>query len=166
MISKRFPLLFAAILLMAVPFCARADGPQSADPWKRDPVTKTISPRRAGDSASISATVPTNNASASPVTVTDAGYYRNNSAGAMTFNLPAITTATIGKQYCVSNYAGRSGAITLQMPAATQLNEDGTLKTAAGTAVSAGALGDRACVVAAAVGVYDWFPGKGTWTLN
>ncbi len=105
-------------------------------------------------------------ATTSPQAVVKTGFFLNNSAGAMTFNLPVITASTVGNQYCFRNYTARSGAITLQLPAATSVDVDGENGTAAGTLVSGGALGDAACVVAVAVGQYMAYIGTGVWTNN
>lgn len=104
----------------------------------------------------------------SPVTVaaTPAIFYFNNSAGAMTFNLPTITTGMIGTQFCFRNSATRTGAITLQAPASTYIDKDGANGTVAGTIVSSGALGDCASVLAVSTTQYVFFAGKGTWTNN
>jgi len=114
----------------------------------------------------VSGTLPVTVATVSPQAVAQTGFFFNNAAGAMTFNLPAITTATVGNQYCFRNYTGRTGAITLQLPAATSVDVDGVNGTAAGTLVSGGALGDSACVVAVAVGQYMAYIGTGVWTNN
>lgn len=101
-----------------------------------------------------------------PVTVSSVGFYYNNAAGALTFNLPVITLANIGYQFCFRNSVTRTGAITIQSPAATYIDVDGTNGTAAGTLVSAGALGDSACIVAVSVAQYVAYTNKGTWTNN
>jgi hypothetical protein len=105
-------------------------------------------------------------ATSSPVTVAETGFYLNNSSGAMTFNLPAITTANVGAQFCFRNAVTRTGAITIQLPATTSLDVEGANGSAAGTLVSGGALGDSACVVAQAAGQYLGYKGVGTWTNN
>lgn len=102
----------------------------------------------------------------SPVTVSTSGYFFNNSAGAMTFNLPTITSALVGRQICFFNDSTRTGAITLQAPASTVINRGGTNGSTAGTLVSAGALGDGACVVAVTTTKYLATISSGTWTNN
>lgn len=119
-----------------------------------------------GRNVAISPTLPVTVATVSPQAVERTGFFFNNAAGAMTFTLPAITAATIGNQYCFRNYVGKSGAITIQLPAATSVDVDGVNGTAAGTLVSGGALGDSACVVAVAVGQYMAYIGTGVWTNN
>jgi hypothetical protein len=114
----------------------------------------------------IAPTLPVTVATVSPQAVAQTGFFLNNSAGAMTFNLPVITASTVGNQYCFRNYTARTGAITLQLPAATSADVDGKNGTAAGTLVSGGALGDSACVVAVAVGQYMAYIGTGVWTNN
>src|SRR5581483_11189120 len=52
----------------------------------------------------------------SPITVSMVGWHLNNSTGAITYNLPLITTGTIGAQYCFRNAVTRTGAITLKAP--------------------------------------------------
>lgn len=99
-----------------------------------------------------------------PASVGLTGFYFNNAAGALTFNLPTITT--VGSQYCFRNYIGKSGAITLAAPASTYINVRGTNGSAAGTLVSNGALGDSACVVAVTTTQYVAYLGDGVWTNN
>jgi len=110
--------------------------------------------------------VPLAIATSSPISPAATGFYLNNNAGAVTYNLPAITAATVGLQMCFRQAVGKSGAITLQLPASTSMDIDGANGTAAGTLVSGGALGDAACVVGQAVGQYVGYVGKGTWTNN
>jgi hypothetical protein len=110
--------------------------------------------------------VPVTISTTSPVTVAAWGFYYNNSAGAMTFTLPAITSATVGKQYCFRNYVTRTGAITLQAPASTYIDKDGANGTAAGTLVSSGTVGDSVCVVGTSTTQYVAYVGAGTWTNN
>jgi len=94
------------------------------------------------------------------------GYVFNNTPGALTVNLPTITSANIGVQICVRNYPTKTGAITLQAPASTYIGKDGANGSAAGTLVSAGALGDAACVVAASATQYIAYISSGAWTNN
>ncbi len=101
-----------------------------------------------------------------PVAVAATGFYLNNAAGALTFTLPAITADGIGKQYCFRQSPTRTGAITLQLPASTYSDKDGTNGTAAGTVVSGGAAGDAACVVAISTTQYVLYVGNGSWTNN
>ncbi len=128
-----------------------------------EPVDPTIVRTDAQGNLKISPTLPVTVATVSPQAVTQTGFFFNNAAGAMTFNLPPITTATVGNQYCFRNYTARTGAITLQLPAATSVDVDGVNGTAGGTLVSTGALGDSVCVVAVAVGQYMAYIGSGTW---
>ncbi len=162
MVRLRTVILAALALAAFAP--SLAQGPAPPQLWKRS--GGVLSPRRAGDSVAISPTLPVTVATVSPQAVTQTGFFFNNAAGAMTFNLPAITTATVGNQYCFRNYTARTGAITLQLPAATSVDVDGVNGTAAGTLVSGGALGDSACVVAVAVGQYMAYIGTGVWTNN
>ena len=101
-----------------------------------------------------------------PVTVADAGFYFNNAAGALTYNLPAITSGSIGSRFCFRNLATRTGAITLQAPATTYIDKDGANGSAAGTIVSSGALADSACVLAVTTTQYVFYLGSGTWANN
>lgn len=101
-----------------------------------------------------------------PVTVNKGGFWYNNSAGALTFNLPAITSGMVGFRACFANDDTRTGAITLQLPASTQMSKAGALGTAAGTLVSGGALDDNVCVVALTTTKYRAYVGSGTWTNN
>jgi hypothetical protein len=94
------------------------------------------------------------------------GFTYNNSAGAMGCTLPAITSANVGLQLCFENDSTRTGAITLTMPASTTVSIDGTAGSSAGTLVSGGAAGDRACVVAKAAGKYMGYVGSGSWANN
>lgn len=98
-----------------------------------------------------------------PVTVTTAGYYFNNSTGALTYNLPTITSGTIGSPYCFYNDATRSGAITITAPASTVITYNGVNTAAAGSVVSTAALGDSGCVVAKTTTQYVFSPGIGVW---
>ena len=107
---------------------------------------------------------PVTVAASSPQNPAATGFYYNNSAGAMTFNLPAITSATVGLQLCFRNAATRTGALTLRAPSATYIDLNGATGAAAGALVSAGALGDAACVVAVSTTLYAAYPGSGTWT--
>ena len=84
----------------------------------------------------------------SPVTVAAVGTYYNNSTGAITYNLPTITTAIVGSQFCFSQAVTRTGVITLQAPASTFFVDAGAAGSSAGTFVSPGALADTACVLA------------------
>jgi hypothetical protein len=104
-----------------------------------------------------------------PVTVaTTSGYDWNNSSGALTYNLPTITSAmvTAGYSRCFGNLYSRSGAITLQAPASTYIALYGEVKSAAGTLVSSGALGDSVCVVAVDTTHYQATGVAGNWTNN
>jgi len=145
-------IILAVLLVAALPAAGQCTK------WVLNPHTGKM------DCASWKLTVTV--ATVSPQAVAQTGFYFNNAAGAMTFNLPAITTATVGNQYCFRNYTGRTGAITLQLPAATSVDVDGVNGTAGGTLVSGGALGDSACVVAVAVGQYMAYIGTGVWTNN
>jgi hypothetical protein len=102
----------------------------------------------------------------SPVTPSGGGFYLNNSAGNIVYNLPSITTATVGRQYCFRNYTTRTGTITLQLPASTYADVDGANGSAAGTLVSGGSAGDSACVVAASTTQYIAYIGVGAWVNN
>jgi hypothetical protein len=98
--------------------------------------------------------------------VSSTGYYYNNSNGAITYNLPPITADKTGSQYCFRNYAGKSGVVTLQLPASTYMDHNGVNGTVAGTFVSAGGFADSVCVVAVSTTQYVAYPGLGTWTNN
>jgi len=152
--------LFAAALL-----CGQTN------PWKQNGTT--ISPRKAGSSVAIGATVlnvtsgvivPLAITTTSPISPAATGFYLNNGSGAVTYNLPAIITATVGLQMCFRNAVTRTGAITLTAPASTYIDVKGANGSAAGTLVSGGALGDSACVVAVSTTQYMAFTGGGTWT--
>jgi hypothetical protein len=110
--------------------------------------------------------VPATIAVSSPQSPTATGFVYNNTAGALTVNLPALTTGNLGIQLCIENDTGRTGAITLQLPAATTISVDGVAGTAGGTLVSGGSLGDRVCVVGKAAGKYMGYVGSGTWTKS
>ena len=110
---------------------------------------------------------PVTIATSGPVTVTAGGFYFNNAtSGGMTFNLPVITSGTVGAQFCFGNSTTKTGAITLQAPASTYIDNGGTNGSSAGTFVSAGALGDAACVVAVTVTQYKVYPSLGAWVNN
>lgn len=110
--------------------------------------------------------IPVTVSSSGPVTIGKSGFWFNDAAGALTFNLPAITTANIGARFCIRNMPTRTGAITLQAPASTYISKDGANGSAAGTFVSAGALGDNVCVLAVTTTQYISYVGSGTWTAN
>ena len=110
--------------------------------------------------------VPMATPTSGPVTVSAWGFYFNNASGAMTFNLPVVTSATVGAQYCFRNFTGKSGAITLQAPASTYFDVNGANGSVTGTLVSGGALGDSVCVVSISTTEYMAYPGNGTWTNN
>lgn len=109
---------------------------------------------------------PVATATSGPITVTATGFYLNNASANITYNLPAITSSTVGAQYCFRNFTGATGAITLQDPASTHLDNAGAVGSTAGTFVSGGALGDAACVVAVSTTLYMAYPSHGTWTNN
>jgi hypothetical protein len=102
----------------------------------------------------------------SPVSPVSTGYYLNNNAGAITYTLPAITSANVGLQMCFRNAVTKTGAITLTAPASTYIDVSGANGSAAGTLVSSGALGDSVCVVAQSTTQYVAFVGGGAWTNN
>lgn len=112
------------------------------------------------------ASAPITISTSGPVVVTNAGFYFNNAAGPLTYNLPAITADAIGGRYCFRNSAGRTGGITLQAPALTYIDKDGSNSTAGGKLASGGAAGDSACVVAMDTTHYVAFTGSGTWIRN
>lgn len=105
-----------------------------------------------------------------PVTVQKVGYYDNNAAGALTFNLPSLGAFNFGAgyepQFCFANSVGKSGAITIKMPTSTFLIVSGVVGSAAGTYVSGGALGDGVCVRGVDATHYIAYPGSGNWTNN
>jgi hypothetical protein len=111
-------------------------------------------------------TAPVTVSTSSPVTASSPGFYYNDSTGAITYNLPTITASMVGARYCARNLAPRTGAITLQAPASTYIDKDGSNGTAAGTLVSAGAAGDSVCVIAVTTTQYVAYVGSGTWTNN
>jgi hypothetical protein len=102
---------------------------------------------------------------ATPATVAGSGYWLNNTASVWTANLPAVTSATVGSQYCVGNAAARASAVTIQLPASTYMYYQGVIGSSAGTLVSSGAAGDLVCVVAIDTTHYQALgAGNGTWT--
>jgi hypothetical protein len=103
---------------------------------------------------------------AGPVTVSAAGFYFNDSAGSMTYHLPAIAAGSIGARYCFRNAPARTGAITLQAPAATYIDLEGANGTAAGSLTSDGDAGDSACLVAIGLTQYAAYTGSGAWSNN
>ena len=104
---------------------------------------------------------------ATPATVAGSGYWLNNTASPWTANLPTVTSATVGAQYCVGNAAARASAVTIQLPASTYMYYKGVIGGAAGTLVSGGAAGDIVCVVAIDTTHYQALgTGNGTWTNN
>jgi hypothetical protein len=127
-----------------------------------------------GSTCSMGTTVlpiPVVISTSSPITVDKTAFYVCDVAGGCTYNLPAVTTSgvtkTQGLQACVRNKAGRAGAITFQLPAATQMDHEGALGTAAASAVSTAELGASGCAVAIETGQYQLYPGaKGTPRTN
>lgn len=117
-----------------------------------------------GGAAAPTVTVSTSG----PVTVagTGSGFWYNNSSGAITFNLPTITSGMLGYQFCFRNYTSNTGVVTLQSPASTLIDLNGATATAAGTLVSGGAAGDSVCIVPVATTLYMAYVGVGTWTNN
>ena len=104
---------------------------------------------------------------ATPATVAGSGYWLNNTASPWTANLPTVTSATVGAQYCVGNAAARASAVTIQLPASTYMYYKGVIGGAAGTLVSSGAAGDIVCVVAIDTTHYQALgTGNGTWANN
>jgi hypothetical protein len=110
--------------------------------------------------------LPVTTSTTSPITVAASGFFRNNGAGAITYNLPTITAAKVGMKFCFRNAVTRTGAITLQLPASTFLDLEGANGTTAGTLVSGGAAGDNVCVVAVSTTQYEASVQRGTWTNN
>lgn len=115
-----------------------------------------------GSAGPASVTVSTSG----PVTVASAGYYVNNSAGALTYTMPSITSGTVGNQYCFLNAVTVSGAITLTAPASTSIVQYGAAGTTAGTLVSSGGLGDASCLVAIDTTHYYAYIQLGSWINN
>ena len=110
--------------------------------------------------------VPVLISTSGPVSVIATGFYLNNAAGALTWNLPTIASANLGAQFCFRSLPTKTGALTLKAPASTYIGVGGTNGTASGTLVSSGALGDAACVVAASTTQYLAYVGSGVWTNN
>lgn len=85
-------------------------------------------------------------------------------ATAVAYTLPV---AAAGKQYCVRNYTGSTGALTLQTSAAGQyIDVNGANTASGGYVVSAGALGDAACAVGIDATHWALFVQGGTWTVH
>lgn len=105
-------------------------------------------------------------ATAISVSVSGAGFYLDNLAGALTYVLPTITNANVGSQFCFRQSPTRAGIITLQAPASTFIDQNGTNGSAAGTYVSGGAAGDAVCLAAISTTQYMAYPTRGTWTNN
>jgi hypothetical protein len=114
----------------------------------------------------ISAIVPVTISTSGPVTTAGSGFWINNASGALTYNLPTITSALVGIQQCFRNAVTKTGAITLTAPASTYFDVNGAVGSAAGTLVSGGALGDAACVVAIDTTHYYAYTSAGSWTNN
>jgi hypothetical protein len=110
--------------------------------------------------------VPVLVSTSGPVSAVATGFYINNASGAITYTLPTITSANVGLQLCFRENTGKSGAITLTAPASTYIDVNGAVGSAAGNLVSAGALGDAACVVAIDATHYYAYVGNGTWTRS
>ena len=113
------------------------------------PVTIT-----SGDTANIGATYKS-------------GYIFNNNAtpsNATTYTLP---TAALGKQYCVKNIYGSSGALRVNTSAAGQyISLDGDMTASGGYVISDGAAADGACFVGLGGTHWEGYAQKGTWTAN
>ena len=117
-----------------------------------------------------------------PVTITTAttgnlgatyasGYTINQYATAATAVTYTLPTAAAGKQYCIKNgyngSAGNTGALRFSTSAAGQyIVYNGVLSAANGYIISAGALGDGACVVGIDATHWEFYPSVGTWTLH
>jgi hypothetical protein len=102
---------------------------------------------------------------AGPISPTATGFYFNNH-GALTYNLPTITSATVGLQMCFRNDTGISGALTIVAPASTTIDVAGAVNSTPGNLSSGGALGDAACVVAQSTTQYVAYTGSGAWSNN
>lgn len=152
---------------------------QGGYPWTR--VGTTISPVNPGDSVAIPTTLPGSlptttgpsgvlvpvliSSGAGPISPTATGFYFNNH-GALTYNLPTITSATVGLQMCFRNDTGISGALTIVAPASTTIDVAGAVNSTPGNLSSGGALGDAACVVAQSTTQYVAYTGSGAWSNN
>lgn len=104
--------------------------------------------------------------SGSPYTLTGiSGYYWNNTSGAFGW---VLDTPVAGKQYCVGNYSGRSGALTITSTTSVFIvyqGANGTVTT--GTLVSGAALGDFVCLEGVDTTHYMVLgTGNGSWTNN
>ena len=89
-------------------------------------------------------------------------------ATAITYTLPV---AAAGKQYCVANsdVAGTAdtGAITLATSGTGQyIHYNGARSGSGGFIVSAGAAGDKACVVGITAVDWEFYPQFGVWSLH
>ena len=95
------------------------------------------------------------------------GYTFNNYATAgtaITYNLP---TSAAGLQFCVRNYTGKTGALTVATSASGQyIDVNGVLTASGGYVVSGGALGDSACFVGVDATHWVMFQNMGTWTAH
>ena len=74
------------------------------------------------------------------------GYtFNSDGSAAVTYTLP---TASAGLQYCVGNYTGATGTITVQTSASGQfIDNEGANTASGGYVISGGALGDAGCFV-------------------
>lgn len=87
----------------------------------------------------------------------------NNSVGAITFNAPA---GVAGLERCYQNATGKSGQITVQMPASNTVDLLGINTAVAGSIVSTGALGDDICMVSDTTNHWYVFSKIGTWNTT
>jgi hypothetical protein len=132
------------------------------------PTTTTVNGHALSSNVTVTSAdtlIPVTASTSSPVTVA-AGAYWNNSSGAMTFNLPTITSGTVGMKFCFQNDDTRTGAITVTAPTSTKISLNGATNSTPGTVVSTGALGDSVCVIAYSTTLYKAFTGSGTWSNN
>ena len=94
------------------------------------------------------------------------GYTLNSDgSAAVTYTLP---TASAGLQYCITNYTGATGTITVQTSASGQfIDNEGVNTASGGYVISAGALGDAGCFVAITSTQWKLFnSGTTVWTTH
>jgi hypothetical protein len=99
------------------------------------------------------------------------GYTYNQEATAATAVVYTLPTAAAGLQYCVGNSyngsAGDTGTLKLLTSASGQfIIYNGALSATNGYVISAGALGDKGCVVGVDSTHWEFYAQVGTWTLH
>ncbi len=140
----------------------------TTSPGTKLEVNGTVSANAVVANGIIDGNIPITISTATDVTLGGtykSGYYFNNTAtagSAVGYTLPA---AMAGLQYCVRNYTGRTGILTVSTSGSGQyIDVKGALTASGGNVKSAGALGDSACFVGVDTTHWVMYQNLGTWT--